>query len=169
MFKICAPKYQKDLGQLQILNIFLILNSTNYLLQHNISSSSIWYNKLSGAPKTTLDPMMKLQKHINCSMTFRKYTAYTQPLHQKLSLLNINNLYKSEKSKYMHKIQLNRNSILLCKYQQILQAHNYETQQSVRNSYFINRSCTELEKRQIKIKEPTIWLQESYELSFFLF
>ena len=25
MFKICAPKYQKDLGQLQILNILLIL------------------------------------------------------------------------------------------------------------------------------------------------
>ena len=64
----------------------------------------------------------------------------------------------------MHKIHLNRNSTLLNNYQQISQAHNYETCQSVQNNYFINRSRTELGKCQMKIKEPTIWLQVPHEL-----
>ena len=66
-------------------------------------------------------------------MTFSKYNAHTQPLFKKLSLININNrpIYKLEISKYMHKIHLNRNSTLLNNYQQILQAHNHETSQSV--------------------------------------
>ena len=64
----------------------------------------------------------------------------------------------------MQKIHLNRNSTLLNNYQQISQAHNYETRQSVQNNYFITRSRTELGKRQMKIKGPTVWLQVPHEL-----
>ena len=68
-------------------------------------------------------------------MIFSKCNADTQPLFQKLSLLNINNIYKQEISRYILKIHLNRNSTLLSNYQQISQAHNYETCQSVQNLY----------------------------------
>ena len=67
----------------------------------------------------------------------------------------------------MHKIHLNRNSTLLNISQQISQPHNYETRQSVQNNNFITRSCTELGKRQMKIKEPTIWLQVPHQLKIF--
>ena len=134
-------------------------------LQYCISS---W----GGAPKATLDPIIKLQKHIIRYITFIKYNTHTQPLFQKLSLLNVNNIYKLKISKYMHKIHLNRNSTLLNNYQLISQAHNYETRQLVHNNYFITRSRTELGKRQMKIKGPTIRLQvpnELKNLSPFLF
>ena len=55
----------------------------------------------------------------------------------------------------MHKIHLNRNSTLLSSYQQISYVHIYEICQSVQNNYFINRSRTELRKRQMKIKRTT--------------
>ena len=101
-----------------------------------------------GAPKTTLDPIIKLQPRIIRSISFSKKNTHTQPLFQKLSLLNINNIYKLE----------------INNYQQISQAHNYETRQSVQNNYFINGSHTELGKCQMKIEGPTIWLQVPHKL-----
>ena len=64
----------------------------------------------------------------------------------------------------MNKIHLNRNSTLLNNYQQISQAHNYETRQSVQNNYFITRSRTDSGKRQMKIKGLIMRLQVPHQL-----
>jgi len=59
------------------------------------------------APKSVLDPLIKLQKRMVRIMTFSHNKASSTPLFHKLNLLTLNDVFKLEIAKVMHNIENN--------------------------------------------------------------
>jgi len=100
----------------------------------------------SSASTSALSPLVKLQKRAVRIITFNNKRAHTKPLFWKLQVLKLNDIFKLEIGKIMHKINAKtsyHNSKLFVPIDQI-HSHNTRKQQ---NHYFISRVHTSQAKK----------------------
>ena len=124
-----------------------------------------------GAPKSILQPLIRLENKIIRIITNNNYTSPTKPIFLTLKTLPFNLIYTYNLSILMYKIQ---NPIITGSYNllPLEQRHNYNTRLVNSQNYFQNFHRTNLGKSTSSAKGITVWRNvpsEFKSLPLFLF
>ena len=88
-----------------------------------------------GAPKSTLDSIIKLQKKSIRIISNSAYDSHTAPIFANLKILNLNNLYNLNLAISLHKI-INKKTIGSDLFLNISNLHNYNTRLSSTHNFY---------------------------------
>ena len=111
---------------LRMLYFSLIQSHLNYCI-------ATW----GGAPKSTLNQLIVLQKKVIRIITYSSYDARSEPLFDHLKILNVNKLYQLNLSKIIYKLHHNL-TVSSENLIPISQIHTHQTRLSQSNNYFQN-------------------------------
>ena len=105
-------------------------------------------------------------------MTFSNRLTPSLPLFHKLQLLKLEDIYKLEICKEMHRIQTNSTNQLSKLFKFNSSIHNHTTRNSSKNNFFMKRTATEKGKQSLTFIGPLLWQKvpsDIKKLGFFSF
>ena len=128
-----------------------------YSLVHSHLSYCI--SSWGGAPKSTLDPLIRLQKKIVRIITFSKFDSHSQPIFNKLQILNIPNLYNYSLAVELHKINCSSSNTGINHLIKLNQIHHHNTRLSNPNlhNFYQNYTRTNLSKSSYLSNGISFW------------
>ena len=109
------------------------------------------------ASASTLTPINKLQKKALRTITFSNIRSHTKPLFLKLQILKINDMYKFEIGKIMHKISNNLYSHISKLFVITDQIHSHNTRQNTKKNYFLPRVHTFQAQQSLHYYGAKLW------------
>ena len=109
-----------------------------------------------GAPKTSLKPLVNLQKKIVRIITKSPFDHPSEVLFNKLDILPFNKLYKYHLSLLMHKVHNNK---ITGKFNitALNQTHSYRTRSSVNQNYHVTFNKLNIGLGTFTIQGPKFW------------
>ena len=145
-----------NLQTLMMIYYSLIYSHLNYCISSWGSTSS-----------STLGPLNKLQKKSVKIITNSSIRTHSKPLFLDLKLLKLEDIYKFEMAKLMHRIHyklFNISSSESNKLVMLDQTHSYNTRQKNQKNYFLNRVRTTKSQKSIQYIGAKIWNQLPKEI-----
>ena len=94
---------------------------------------TIW----GSASRTTLMPLLKLQKRIVRIVGGCDYRDHTEPIIQEMKLLTLSDIYFLETTKSMHRIHYKENIITSNLFKTAASIHKHYTRYSDKDNYYI--------------------------------
>jgi len=91
-------------------------------------------------------------------MTFSNYSCHVTPLYKNLSVLKLNDIYRLELAKFMHKLHHGALPKIFDNFfKNISTIHSYKTRFADNQNYFMQRVCTNSGKRSISSRGAALW------------
>ena len=109
------------------------------------------------ASKTTLMPLVRLQKRIVRTIEGCDYRDHTKPIFQEMKLLTLSDIYFFETAKSMHRIHYKENNINSSLFKTVASIHKHYTRYSDKDNYYIQPTNLSLERKAINVTGPVIW------------
>ena len=152
-------KISKGIGVLYKLREF-VPKSTLRTLYNSFIQSHALYGILNWgcAKKSTLEPLKRnLRKAIRVA-DFAPYTAHSDPIFQRLKLLNFDNLYKLETAKFMFQISKEASSnTLRTEFLKTKHLHHYNTRQSSSLGFSLQTISTNFKRNFLTFDGVKLW------------
>ena len=110
------------------------------------------------ASKTTLNPLIKLQKRAVRLITNSRYNAHATPLFNSLNLSKIDDIHIVKVCKHMYQVNskqyagVNPSAYIALKFM-----HSYYTRKRVNENYFTKRTESKFGRTNIEILGPKYW------------
>ena len=162
-------KISKTTYMLTKIRHYIDLNSLKMLYYslvhpHLIYCLTTW----GGAPKTTLQPLINIQKKIVRIITKSPYDHPSGVLFSKLKILPFNELYKYNLSLLMHRIHNNQ---ITGKYNltRLDQIHTYNTRTSINQNYRSTYNRLNVGLSTFNAQGPKYWTQVPLEIKLLPF
>ena len=115
------------------------------------------------ANRTTLENLKcNLRKAVRV-IDFANYTAHSEPIFQRLKILNFDNLYMLETAKMMFQVKYNEFS-LENEFIKTKNVHKYNTRQSSSEGFFLPSISTNLKKNFLTFDGIKVWNSLPIEL-----
>ena len=110
------------------------------------------------ASKTTLMPLVKLQKRIVRTIGGCDYCDHTEPIFQEMKLLTLSDIYFLETTKSMHHIHYKENNINSSLFKTAASIHKHYTRYSDhKDNCYIQPTNLSLGRKAINVTGPVIW------------
>ena len=137
-------------------------SKTLLMVYYSIIHSHLNYclSSRGSASASTLMPINILQKKALRTITFSNIRSHTKPLFFKLQILKINDMYKFEIGKIMHKISNNLYFHISKLFVITDQIHSHNTRQNTKKNYFF------LECTHFKLKNHYTIMVQSYGMKY---
>ena len=134
-------------------------SKTLLMVYYSIIHSHLNYclSSWGSASASTLMPINKLQKKALRTITFSNIISHTKPLFFKLQILKINDMYKFEIGKIMHKISNNLYSHISKLFVITDQIHSHNTRQNTKKNYFLPRVHTFQAQKSLHYYGAKLW------------
>ena len=124
------------------------------------------------APKSNIDPVVKLQKRIVKCILSEPSTAPSSPLFLKLGMLKFGDIFKLQVANLMYKFGNSSYKTGQVNLTKLTSVHRYATRLSCNNNYFMNLPRTNLAVRSFSYIGPKVWRSvpaEMKDMSFSAF
>ncbi len=156
-YMLTKIRYYIDLNSLKLLYYSLIH-------PHLIYCVTTW----GGAPKTTLKPLVNLQKKIVRIITKSPFDHPSEVLFNKLDILPFNKLYKYHLSLLMHKVHNNK---ITGKFNitPLNKTHSHRTRSSVKQNYHVTFNKLNVGLGTFTIQGPKFWQKIPTEIKILPF
>jgi len=116
-----------------------------------------------------LQPLNVWHHYISRIMAFSSYSCHVTPLYKNLNVLKLNDIYRLEWAKLMHKLH---HGALLKMYdnyfQNVSSVHSYKTRFPDNENYFIQRVSTNFGKKGISFRRAALWKEIEQSLKTLL-
>ena len=109
------------------------------------------------ASKTTLMPLVKLQKRIARIIGGCDYRDQTEPIFQEMKLLTFSDIYFLETAKSMLRIHYKENNITSNLFKTAASIHKHYTRYSDKGNYYIQSTNLSLGRKAINVTGHVIW------------
>ena len=99
------------------------------------------------------------------TITWNKKFTHVSHLYQNLSLLKLNDIYKLELAKFMHKLDNNNLPIVFQnRFTKIEKIHTYVTRGANKSNYFLSRVNKTVDQNRLEYRGVKLWNQTSEKL-----
>ena len=151
-YMLTKIRHYIDLNSLKLLYFSLVHSHIIYCL-------TTW----GGAPRTTLQPLINLQKKVIRIITKSPFDHPSAVLFSKLKIMPFDQLYKYHLSLLMHRIHNNK---FTGKYNLIRldQSHKYNTRSSIKQNYQTSFNRLNVGLNSFKMQGPKCWNQIPLEI-----
>ena len=109
------------------------------------------------AYKTTLMPLIKLQKQIVRIIGGCDYRDYTELIFQDMKLLTLSDIYFLETAKSMDCIHNKENNITSNSFKTAASIHQHYTRYKEKGNYYIQPTSLSFGRKAINVNDPVIW------------
>ncbi len=155
--KYCIKKLNKCLWAVCRLRKFTNTNTLR-MIYYSIAFPYLKYciTTWGGASKTILDPLFRKQKIIIRCILHQPYMSPSSPLFHSLNILKLEDLYKLQMGKLMHKHYKNKTTTSN-HLTGLSSIHTHNTRSMLNNNYYLPSVRTNLGKTSLYFNGPKIW------------
>ena len=119
-----------------------------------------------GRPKQKHEIEVKMNNIVR-TITWNKKFTHVSHLYQNLNLLKLNDIYKLDLAKIMHKLYNNNLPIVFQnQFAKIEKTHTYVTRGANKSNYFLSRVNKTVGQNKLEYREVKLWNQISEKLKY---